>query len=94
MQLAPQTVDKLQLFSRWFMWILPLFRISPAMPRADYWLQNLELVSIIPALVFGALIARYFEKLASWAWIVPTIILSYRLLTFTDTNASVLASAD
>lgn len=82
------------LFSRWFVWILPLFRISPAMPRADYWLQHLELVSIIPALVFGALIARYFEKLASWAWIVPTIILSYRLLTFTDVNASVLASTD
>ena len=80
------------LFSRWFVWILPLFRISPAMPRADYWLQHLELVSIIPALVFGALIARYFEKLASWAWVVPTIILSYRLLTFTDANASVLAS--
>jgi hypothetical protein len=82
------------LFSRWFVWILPLFRISPAMPRADYWLQHLELVSIIPALVFGALIARYFEKLASWPWIVPTIILSYRLLTFTDANASVLASVD
>jgi hypothetical protein len=82
------------LFARWFVWILPLFRISPAMPRADYWLQNLELVSIIPALVFCALMARYLEKLASWAWIVPTIILSYRLLTFTDANASVLASAD
>ena len=82
------------LFSRWFVWILPLFRVSPAMPRADYWLQNLALVSIVPALVFGALIARYFEKLASWAWIVPTIILFYRLLTFTDANASVLASTD
>jgi hypothetical protein len=82
------------LFSRWFAWILPLFRISPAMPRADYWLQHLELVSIIPALVFGALVARYFERLASWAWVVPTMILSYKLLTFTEPNASVLASAD
>lgn len=82
------------LFSRWFVWILPLFRISPALPRADYWMQHLELVSIIPALVFGALIARYYEKLASWAWVLPTFILFYRLLTFSNANASVLASAD
>jgi hypothetical protein len=82
------------LFSRWFVWILPLFRISPAMPKADYWLQHLELVSIIPALVFGALVARYFERLSSWAWVVPTMILSYKLLTFTNPNVSVLASAD
>lgn len=82
------------LFSRWFVWILPLLRISPAMPRGDYWLQHLELVSIIPALVFGALVARHFERLASWAWVVPTMILSYKLSTFTKPDASVLASAD
>ena len=82
------------LFSRWFVWILPLLRILPDMPRGDYWLQHLELVSIIPALVFGALVARYFERLASWAWVVPTMILSYKLLTFTNPDASVLAPAD
>jgi len=82
------------LLSRWFVWIVPLLRISPATPRADYWLQHLELVSIIPALVFGALVARYFERFASWAWVVPTMILSYKLLTFTNPNVSVLASAD
>lgn len=82
------------LLSRWFVWILPLLRISPAQSRADYWLQHLELVSIIPALIFGALVARYFERLASWAWVVPTMILSYKLLTFTGPKTSVLASAD
>ena len=82
------------LLSRWFVWVLPLLRISSTTPKADYWLQHLELVSIIPALVFGALIARYFEKLAAWAWVVPTIIVSYKLLTFTNPNVSVFASAD
>jgi hypothetical protein len=77
------------LFSRWFVWILPLFGTSLAMPRADYWLQHLELVSITPALLFGALVARYYEKLASWAWLLPAIILSYKLLTFRDPHASV-----
>jgi hypothetical protein len=77
------------LLSRWFVWVLPLLRISPTTAKADYWMQHLELVSSIPALVFGALVTRYFEKLAAWAWVVPTIILSYKLLTFRDAHASV-----
>lgn len=82
------------LLSRWFVWIMPLIRISSATARGDYWLQHLELVSIIPALILGAVVARHFEKLASWAWVVPTIILVYKLSTFTEPHASVLASAD
>jgi len=82
------------LLSRWFVWIVPLLGISPAKPRADYWLQHLELVSVIPALLFGALVVRYFKRLASWAWVVPAMVLSYKLLTFTKPDASVLASAD
>jgi len=74
------------LLSRWFAWILPLIGISSSgAPRADYWLQHLELVSIIPALVVGFIVSRYFEKSSSLAWILPTTILSYKLLTFTDT---------
>jgi hypothetical protein len=80
------------LLSRWFVWILPLVGISSDTPRADYWIQHLELVSVIPALVVGFVVSRYFEKLASWAWLLPTIILSYKLLTFTDPHTSVLAS--
>jgi len=82
------------LLSRWFVWVLPLIGISSITPRADYWLQHLELVSVIPALVAGFVVSRYFEELSSWAWVVPTIILAYKLLTFTDAHASVLASAD
>jgi len=82
------------LFSRWFVWILPLLRISPAIPRGDYWLQHLELVSIIPAMVFGALVDHYFERFALWTWVVPTLILSYKLVTFTNPRVSVFASAD
>lgn len=80
--------------SRWFVWVLPLIGISSGTPRADYWLQHLELVSVIPALVAGFVVSRYFEELSSWAWAVPTIILAYKLLIFTDAHASVLASAD
>jgi len=79
------------LLSRWFVWILPLVGMSSA-PSADYWLQHLELVSIVPAFAVGFVVSRNVEKLATWAWILPTMILSYKLLTFTDPHASVLAS--
>jgi len=59
---------------------------------ADYYLQHLELVSILPALVVGYVVCRYSPRLATWAWILPTIILLYKLLTFTDPGASVLVS--
>jgi hypothetical protein len=81
------------LLSRWFVWIVPLLGISSGgVPSADQWLQHLELVSIIPALVVGYVVSRYFEKSSSWVWILPTIILSYKLSTFTDPHASVFAS--
>lgn len=82
------------LLSRWLVWILPPVGVSSGTPRGDYWLQYLELVSILPALVVGYVVFRYFEKLAAWAWAVPTIILAYRFFTFTDAHASVLAPTD
>jgi hypothetical protein len=59
---------------------------------SDYYLQLLELVSILPALAVGYIVCRYFRKLATWAWILPTVILSYKLLTFTDPQSSVFIS--
>jgi hypothetical protein len=80
------------LLSRWFVWVLPALGRSPTMPRADYWLQHLELVSIIPAAIVGYVISGYLGKLASWSWAVPTLILGYKLLAFTNGDASVFAS--
>jgi hypothetical protein len=59
---------------------------------ADYYLQHLELVSIVPALALGYVVSLYFPKLAIWAWVLPTVILVYKLLTFTDPSSSVLFS--
>jgi hypothetical protein len=80
------------LLFRWFAWILPLVGIWYSTPRADYRLQHLELVSAIPAVVVGFVVSRYCKKLASRAWILPTMVLSYKLLIFTDARASVFAS--
>jgi hypothetical protein len=65
--------------------------LSTTTYSGDYWLQHLELVSIVPALAVGYVASRYFQKLAVWAWFLPTVILAYRLLTFINPNASVFA---
>lgn len=83
------------LVGHWFGWILPLSgRASPTgfTAHSDYYLQHLELVTILPALAVGYIVCRYFRKLATWAWILPTVILSYKLLTFTDPQSSVFIS--
>jgi hypothetical protein len=79
------------LLSRWYAWILPLLGMSSHTPTGSDWLQHFELVSIVPALVVGYLVSKRFGRLASCAWILPTIILAYELLRFTEPHVSVLA---
>ena len=79
------------LLSRWFVWILPLVNETRT-PIGDYYLQHFEVASVIPAIVAGYVLSRHFRSMATWAWIVPTVVLGYKLLTFTDPYASVLGS--
>jgi hypothetical protein len=76
----------------WFGWILPIAKISTTTLRTDYYLQHLEVMSIVPAFVVGYIVARYRPGLAVTAWIVPTVILLYKLWSFDDPLASVLTS--
>ncbi len=81
------------LLSRWYAWILPLLGMSSHTPTGNDWLQHFELVSIVPAFVVGYLVSKRFGRLATCAWILPTIILAYELLRFTEPHVSVLAAA-
>jgi hypothetical protein len=80
------------LLSRWYAWILPLLGMSSHTPTGNDWLQHFELVSIVPALVVGYLVSKHFGRLATCAWILPTVILAYELLRFTEPHVSVLAA--
>ena len=79
------------LLSRWYVWITPLLGMSSHRPTGNDWLQHFELTSIVPALVAGYFLSRYLGKLAQYAWILPTIIFAYKLLTFTEPQVSVFA---
>lgn len=81
------------LLSRWYVWVLPLTGRTIHIPRGNDHLQNFELVSIIPALGLGYLLARRFGRFAAYAWVLPTVVLAYKLLTFTEPYASVLEAS-
>jgi hypothetical protein len=80
------------LLSRWYAWILPLLGMSSHTPTGNDWLQHFELVSIVPALLVGYLVSKRFGRLATCAWILPTLILAYELLKFNEPQVSVLAA--
>jgi hypothetical protein len=77
---------------RWFTWILPLVGAPRPLFATDYYLQHLEIANIVPAFVMGYVICRKFQRIGTWAWVLPTAIISYKLFTFTDPHASILAS--
>lgn len=78
------------LLSRWFAWIVPLTGMAYHAPTGNDWLQHFELTSIVPAILVGYVLSRHFPGMATRAWILPTLILAYKLLTFTAPYSSIL----
>jgi hypothetical protein len=79
------------LLSRWFVWILPLTGMPIGTLSGDDYLQHFEMASIVPALVVGYVLSRHLPRLATCAWVLPTVVLAYKLVTFTETYTSILA---
>jgi len=84
------------LIGRWFAWVTPLLQISSSVPPQDWYLQHLEIVTIVPALIAGyvnvmrlipAMVGRPiwdadFDSSVTWAWSIPTLVLVYRMLQY------------
>jgi len=65
--------------------------MSTRTPTGDDYLQHFEMASIVPALVVGYVLSRHLGRLAACAWILPTVVLAYKLVTFTEPYVSILA---
>jgi hypothetical protein len=88
----------------WFGWIAPILRISISIPATDWYLQHLELVTTSPAAIVGYIsITRFHpftvgsligknqvDSIAVWAWVVPSIVLGYKMLLLYHAPTSVL----
>jgi hypothetical protein len=83
------------LVARWFRWVIPFLQLYTIVPATDWYLQHLEWITILPALVVGyvsvggalqrsvlAVLREGYRSTATWAWTVPTLVLSYRMLEY------------
>ena len=70
------------LVGRWFAWGVPLTGHTNQTYSADTYLQHLEVVTIIPAFVVGYFASYRFRKFGELAWLLPTLLLAYRIVTF------------
>ena len=71
-----------RLVSTWSNWVAPMLHIESNAPAADWYLQHLLIVTIIPALVVGYLNVRGSNSMGSWAWAVPALVLAYKLVSY------------
>lgn len=62
------------------------------MMTGNEYLQNFELANILPAVVVGYLLSGHFRRFAAYGWVLPTVVLCYKLLTFAEPESSVLAA--
>ena len=84
------------LVARWFAWVAPIVGFPSGILPTDWYLQHLELATVVTALVAGHIdLGRFLpamvgkkirqwrsDSAATWAWIVPCAVLLYRMLAF------------
>lgn len=75
-------------------WGLPLIGVLNPPNAMDFYLQNFAVATTFPALVVGYVICRKFSKFASWAWLLPAVVIAFKLVTFSEPNPSVLVAGD
>lgn len=85
------------LVGRWFNWAVPIMHISLTTKQLDWYLQHLEIVTIIPALIVGyvsyAVTSPVSPTAAVWVWIVPALVLTYRMLQFHSPHSVLIGSS-
>jgi len=72
--------------------MLPFIGLSGQQFAPDaraYYLQHLAIANLAPAFIVGYFACHKYRRFASWAWPLPTMFMAYKLLTFTNPNASV-----
>lgn len=90
----------------WFRWVMPILDVSSRIPATDWYLQHFESMTILPALAMGYLnVARFLPNTirnfmheghhltGTWAWIFPTLVLSYRMLEYHPPSSVLLGSS-
>jgi hypothetical protein len=70
-------------------WLLPLLQAPTSSGSFEFFFSHLFAFSFIPAFLTGLVNARFKHKIAQYVWLVPTVILIYKIARF-STAVSVL----
>lgn len=60
----------------------PVFGFRAPVSRFEFLFSHIFMFTTIPAILAGLASARFRHKAAEFAWIVPTVLIMYKLLTF------------
>ncbi len=81
------------LISRWFAWIAPVLQVPTTTSPGNWYLQHLELASIVPAVFAGYIVARRPDSVATLAWGVPVLVLAYKMLRYQAPSSVLIGSS-
>lgn len=62
--------------------LLPLLQQPTASSSFEFLFSHIFVFSFAPAFAVGLINARFKHKVAQFVWVVPTVILAYKFLTF------------
>lgn len=60
----------------------PVFGFSAPVSRFEFLFSHLFMFTTIPGILAGMASARFRQRAAEFVWIVPTVLIVYKLLTF------------
>ena len=63
--------------------LLPLLQEPTSSSNSEFLFSHILAFSFVPAFIVGLINARFKHRAARFVWLVPTVILSYKFLTFT-----------
>jgi hypothetical protein len=73
--------------------LLPLLRVPTSSSSFQFLFSHIFEFSFFPGLIAGLANAKFKHKAARYAWLVPTVVLAYKFVTFPTPPRSVLDSA-
>lgn len=67
--------------------LLPIFGLGLHLNRFEFLFSHLLSLSSVPAFCTGLANARFRHSAAQFVWIIPTLVLIYKLATFSSTDS-------
>jgi hypothetical protein len=80
------------LVSRWFAYVAPLLHVYIAIPPGDWYLRHFEIVTVVPAVLAGYIVARSPASVATWAWGLPSLVLLYQMVQYHEPSSVLVGS--